>query len=120
MPHLSIVERNRLVGHLEAGTSTSNVAILFRISERTVYGILKKSKDTESLKDRPRSDHPRVNDNKTDHHVVIALRGSPFKTVQSVAIEFGISRCTVARGLAFAGVKAYRPAMKQHKLNCLH
>ena len=47
------------------------------------------------------------------------------KTVQSAAIEFGIGCCTVARGLASAGVKAYRRTMKpkltkQHKLKRLH
>ena len=47
MPRFSIEERTRLVGHLEAGTSTSNAAILFDASERAVYSILKKSKDTE-------------------------------------------------------------------------
>ena len=64
-----------MVGHLEACTSTSNAAILFGVNERTVYEILKKSKDDESLKDRRRSGRPRVTDNKTDDDVVIAYLG---------------------------------------------
>ena len=42
MLRLSIEEITRLVGHLEADTSTSNAAILFGVSERTAYAILKK------------------------------------------------------------------------------
>ena len=63
-------------------------------------------------------------DNQKNDDVVNAFRGTPFKTVQSVAFELGVSRRTVARRNTFADVNAYRPTMKpklteQHKLNRL-
>ena len=90
-----------------------------------MYKILKKYEETDSLKDRPRSGRPRVTDNQTDCDIVVAFRNRPFKTAQSAATDLGISRRTVSRRLASAGLKAYRPAIKpklteQHKLNRLH
>ena len=41
MSRLSIEERNSLVGHMEAGTSTRDDAILFGVSKLAVYAILK-------------------------------------------------------------------------------
>ena len=114
-----------LVGHIQAGTSLSNVAILFGITKQAVYNILKKYGESDRLKDRPRSGCPRVTDNQTDCDVVVAFRNRPFKTVQSAATDLGISRRTVSTRLASAGLKAYRPAIKpklteKHKFNRLH
>ena len=68
---------------------------------------------------------PRVIDNQPDCDIVVAFRHRPFKTVQSAATDLGISRRTVARKLASAGLKAYQPTInpkltEQHKLNRLH
>ena len=114
-----------LVGHIQAGTSPSNVAILFGIPNKVCITFGKKYEESDSLKDRPRSGCPRVTDNQTDCDVVVAFRNRPFKTVQSAATDLGISRRTVSRRLASAGLKAYRPAIKpklteKHKLNRLH
>ena len=81
MPRLSTEERNRLVWHIQAGTSPSNVAIVFGITKQAVYKFLKKYEETDNLKDRPRSGRPRVTDSQTDCDIVVVFRNKPFKTV---------------------------------------
>ena len=119
---LTIEERNRLIGNIEAGSKPADVAETFGVTKRTVYRLIKKSKEYGTLKDRPRSGRPRVTDVETDTQIVGKFRDHPFKTARSAAIETNVSERTVVRRLASAGVKACRPAVKpmlnaQHKLN---
>ena len=122
---LTIEERNRLLGNIEAGSKPADVAERFGVTPSTVYRLIKKGKEHGTLKDRPRSGRPRVTDVQTDKHIVGKFRDHPFKTVRSASIEANVSELTVVRRLASAGVKACRPAVKpmltaQHKLNRLN
>ena len=116
---LTIEERNRLLGNIEAGSKPADVAETFGVTKRTVYRLIKKSKEYVTLKDRPRSGRPRVTDVETHTQIVIKFRDIPFKTVGSAAIETNVNDRTVVRRLACAGVKACRPAVKP-MLNALH
>ena len=111
-----------MLGNIEAGSKPADVAETFGVTKRTVYRLIKKSKEYVTLKDRPRSGRPRVTDVETDTQVVGKFRDHTFKTVRSAAMKTNVSELTVVRRLASAGVKACRPAVKpifnaQHKLN---
>jgi hypothetical protein len=41
IPHLCLEERNRLLGHLQAGGSPTDLANLFGISRNAVYKFIK-------------------------------------------------------------------------------
>ena len=79
MPHLSLEERNRLLGHLQAGGSPTDVAKLFGISRQSLYKIVSKYEEDGSLKNRPRSGRPRVTNPQTDNHIVATYRATPIK-----------------------------------------
>ena len=110
---LTIEERNRLLGNIEAGSKPADVAETFRVTKRRVYRLIKKSKEHVTLKDRPMSGRPRVIDYvETDTQIVGKFRDHPFKIVRSAAIETNVSERTLVRILASAGVKACRSAVK--------
>ena len=54
MPHLSLEERNRLLGRLQAGVSPTEVAKMFGTTRQTVYSISSKYLEEGTLKDRPK------------------------------------------------------------------
>ena len=87
---LTIKERNRLLGNIEAGSKPVDVAETFGVTKRTVYRLIKKSKEYVTLKDRP-DGRPRVTDVETDTQIVGKFRDHPFKTVGSTAIETNVS-----------------------------
>ena len=51
---LSREERNRLLGHLQAGVSPTEVAKMFGTTRQTVYSISSKYLEEGTLKDRPK------------------------------------------------------------------
>ena len=55
MPSLNLEERNRLLGHQQAGRSPTEVAKLFGTSRQTVYSISAKYLEHGSVKDKPKS-----------------------------------------------------------------
>ena len=112
MPHLCLEERNRLLGHLQAGGSPTDLAKLFGISRNAVYKISSKFRETGTLKNRPRSGRPRVTDLQTDDQIVATYRATPMKQVTLFSAEIGVCRRTVVRRLNFEGLYSHRPALK--------
>ena len=114
MPHLCLEERNRLLGHLQAGGSPTDLVKLFGISGNAVYKISSKFRETGTLKNRPRSrsGRPRVTDLQTDDQIVATYRATPMKQVTLFSAEIGVSRRTVVRRLNFEGLYSHRPALK--------
>ena len=112
MPRLCLEERNRLLGHLQAGRSPTEVAKLFGTSRRTVYSISAKYLEHGSLKDRPKSGRPRVTNDQRDEQIVATFTDMPMKQVLSFSAEVEVSARTVVRRLNSVGLYAHRPALK--------
>ena len=79
MPHLSVEDRNRLLGQYQAGVSPTKISKIFKVSRVVVYKIIKKSQTEKSLKDRHRTGRPRLTNAQTDANLVEIFRASPFK-----------------------------------------
>ena len=112
MPHLSLEERNRLLGHLQAGVSPTEVAKMFGTTRQTVYSISSKYLEEGTLKDRPKPGRPRVRNDQTDEQIVTTYRAAPMRQVLSYSAEIGVSARTVVRRLNGVGLYAHRPAIK--------
>ena len=112
MPRLSLEERNRLLGHLQAGGTPTELAKLFGISRRAVYKIKSKYENHGTLKDRPKSGRPCLTDHQTDEHIVETYTATPMKQVLPFSSAVGVSARTVVRRLNFVGLYAHRPALK--------
>lgn len=123
MPKLSVEERSRLIGHLQAGCCVSAVSKTFNISRSSVYRLQGKYGATGTVKDLPRQGRPRVTQEVEDANIVLMHEGEPFKTAVETASEVGsCSRHTVRRRLLESGLRARRPAVRpmlsaQHRLN---
>ena len=94
------------------------------MSRVTVYKIISKSKQQNSLKDRRRSGRPKITNAQTDADIVAHFRDNPFKTVRSAVGETGLKKDTIRRRLFAAGLRSYRPVIKPkltdtHKQNRL-
>ena len=109
MLRLSLEERNRLLGHLQAGGTPTELAKLFGISRRAVYKIKSKYENHGTLKDRPKSGRPRLTDHQTYEHIVETYTATPMKQVLPFSSEVGVSARTVVRRLNFVGLYAHRP-----------
>ena len=92
MPHLSVEDRNRLLGQYQAGVSPTKISKIFKVSRVAVYKIIKKSQTEKSLKDRHRTGRPRLTNAQTDANLVEIFRASPFKTVRSATGETGLKK----------------------------
>ena len=112
MPRLSVEERNRLLGHLQAGGTPTDLAKMFGTTRKVVYNIKSKYEEHGTLKDRPKSGRPRVTDQQTDEQIVETYTTTPMKQVLSYSSEVGVSARTVVRRLNSVGLHAHRPALK--------
>ena len=94
------------------------------MSRVTVYKIILKSKQQNSLKDRRRSGRPKITNTQTDADIVTQFRDNPFKAVRSAVGDTGLKKDTIRRRLFAAGLRSYRPIIKpqltdKHKQNRL-
>ena len=105
-------ERKRLLGQIQAGISPTKAAKAFYVSSVTVYKIISKSKQQNSLKDRRRSGRPKITNAQTDADIVAHFRDNTFKTVRSAVGETGLKKDTIRRRLFAAGLRSYRPVIK--------
>ena len=62
------------------------------MSRVTVYKIISKSKQQNSLKDRRRSGRPKITNAQTDVDIVGHFRDNTFKTVRSAVGETGLKK----------------------------
>ena len=90
MPRLSIAERGRALGMLEAGMGLREVARLFQCNFRTISRLQRRYAETGRLEDRARPGRPRVTTDRQDHYVRIThLRDRFYPASRSAAVTIG-------------------------------
>ena len=81
MPRLCLEEQNRLLEHLQAGRSPTEVAKLFGTLRQIVYSISAKYLEHGSLKGTPESGRARVTNDQSDKHFFATFTAIPMKQV---------------------------------------
>lgn len=118
MPRLSLLDKARVIGQLQAGVHQNLVSQNFGISQSTVSRLRQKYRETGEVKDRPRSGRPRVTTPVEDRYIrVLALRNRRLtaRVIQGrIAGQHGrrISDQTIRNRLHAANLKARKPAKK--------
>ena len=75
MPRLSLLDKARAIGQLEAGIHQNVVAQNYGISQSTVSRLRQEFRETGDVKDRPRSGRPKVTTPAEDRYInFVALR----------------------------------------------
>ena len=117
MPRLSNVDRARVIGQLEAGVRQSLVAARFGVSRKTIGKLKQRYRDTNEVKDRPRSGRPRITTAATDHRIEALAARRRHVTATEIQVEVQqpgqqrISRQTVRRRLHASGLRSRCPAI---------
>ena len=113
MPRLDNASRQRAIGMLQLGATQGDVARLFRVARNTIWRLWNRYRTINATTDRPRSGRPRVTNNRQDRLIRLRhLRNrteNPSNTATSIPGLCRISRRTVQRRLAEAGLRARRP-----------
>ena len=111
-PSLSLEERNRLLGHLQAGRCPTEVAKLSGTSRHTVYSISANYLELSSLKDRHKSGRPRVTNDQSDEQIVATFTAMPMNQVEAFSAEVRVSARTLVRWWNSVGLYYHRPESK--------
>ena len=72
MPRLSLQDKARAIGQLEAGVRGYRVAAAFGVSPGTISKLKTKFRETGDVKDRPRSGRPRKTTPQEDRFLTLA------------------------------------------------
>ena len=72
MPRLSLQDKARAIGQLEAGVPGYRVAAAFGVSSGTISKLKTKFRETGDVKDRPRSGRPRKTTPREDRFLGLA------------------------------------------------
>ena len=90
MPQLSQVQRERVVGMIQAGESCRRVARHFGFSFKTICQLVSRLNQTGSTSDRPRSGRPRKTTARDDPRIrLIHLRNRFVTAVETTRTLFG-------------------------------
>ena len=114
MPRLSLEERSRAIGHLQAGQSVTRVSRIFDVTRRTIYALWRRFQNTQTVQDHPRAGRPRITTQGEDRFIRTLHLRNRFRTAIETARHFPgneISRHTVRRRLAERGILARRPLL---------
>ena len=127
MPVLSIEDRGRAIGYLESGRTVRSVADMFHVSTATISKLQRRYRETDSVKDHPRSRHPKVTTPVEDRQIrTIALRRR-FVTAPAIRSQIHeargqggrhVSTQTIRNRLHAQGIKARKPGKKTHPNTC--
>ena len=115
MPRLRAEERNRALGHLEAGVDARQVANIFNVHISTIYRLQHRMRVTGTTDDRPRPGRPRVTTPREDRHLVRTHLRDRLQTAANTARQVlgnpqqRISLNTVRRRLQEMGLACRRP-----------
>ena len=115
MPRLSLNDRYRALGQLDAGRTFRQVAATFGTSVRTITNLRNRVRQTATAADRPRSGRPRVTTRRQDRVICLAhLRDRFLPATSTAAVTPGrnnprISAPTVRRRLREANLNSRRP-----------
>ena len=87
MPRLTIVQRERAVGMLQAGTRAGRVAQRFGVHPATISRLRSRLEATGSTDDRPRPGQPRVTTAATDRRIRLLHLRDRFRSASRTAAE---------------------------------
>lgn len=114
-PSMTLNDRLIAIGMLNGGSSVNHVARHFQVHERTIYRLQSRYRQTNSVKDRPRSGRPKKTTQREDRYLVTSSRRNRFLTSTALAnrlhaatgtrVSFG----TVRNRLRAAALRGRRP-----------
>ena len=114
-PSMTLNDRLIAIGMLNGGSSVNHVARHFQVHERTIYRLQSRCRQTNSVKDRPRSGRPKKTTQREDRYLVTSSRRNRFLTSTALAnrlqaatgtrVTFG----TVRNRLRAAALRGRRP-----------
>ena len=79
---VSLEEKNRLIGHLQAGVSQKQVSQIFNVSNQTVSNLRRKFDETDSMQVAARSGMPKKTTNETDLQILLNHTADPVLPAQ--------------------------------------
>lgn len=117
MARLSLLDRARAIGHIQAGTPKTHVAEMFGVNLSTIKRLCRRFQETAQVKDRQRSGRPKKTTENDDRRIrLTALRQ---RTVTARKLQANLRRQniivsdqTIRRRLHARGLKARTPAKK--------
>lgn len=115
MPRLTLQERERALGLLEAGTSQTAVARRLHVNQSTISHLVSRHQQTGSVADRPRPGQLPVTTARQDRQIRLAHLRDRFRTAATTAANTigrhgrRIHPITVRRRLRQAGLRPRRP-----------
>lgn len=118
MPRLSLQDKARAIGQLEAGVPGYRVAAAFGVSPATISKLKTKFRETGDVKDRPRSGRPRKTTPQEDRFLTLASlrnRRLPARALQarfSQRFHRRISEQTVRNRLHIARLHSHKACRK--------
>jgi len=118
MPRLSLQDKARAIGQLEAGVPVRRVAALCGVSPGNISKLKTKFRETGEVKDRPRSGRPRKTTPPEDRFLTLAslrnrrLSSRDLQAIFAQRYHRQISDQTVRNRLHMAGLRAYKAARK--------
>lgn len=117
MGRLTMVERERAVGMLQAGMNCATIARQMAVSKSTLTRLAQRLQTTGHIRDRPRSGRPRETTPAQDRHMRVLHLRNRFQLCRETAVtvqglhNISVSRETVRRRLKDAGIRARRPVI---------
>ena len=87
MPRLSNVDRARDIGQLEAGGTPGYCSRQIWCCQATISKLRRRYRDTNDVKDRPRSGRPRVTSVETDHRSEALAARRRYVTATEIQVE---------------------------------
>ena len=115
MPRLSVQERERALGQLQAGRSVRDVAATFGCHLATIYRLKTRHHLTVAVNERPCSGRPHVTSQRQDRHIhFVHLRERSRPATMTERETAGrhnnrISGSTVRRRLHYSRLRARKP-----------
>uniref|UniRef100_A0A674F714 Tc1-like transposase DDE domain-containing protein n=1 Tax=Salmo trutta TaxID=8032 RepID=A0A674F714_SALTR len=128
MPRVSADLRERVLGILQGGMRTADVARAINCNVCTVRRLRQRYRETGRTADRPRSGRPRVTTPAQDRYIRTSYLRDRYRMATTTRVTLGthnpsISAQTVRNRLSEAGLRACRPVVRQvltrhHRQQC--
>lgn len=125
MPRLSLMDKARAIGQIQAGVPQKDVALLFGVSPSCISKLKYKYRATGDVKDRPRSGRPKVTTPQQDRYISMSALRNRRLSSRNLQARFAgrygrrISDQTVRKRLHAANLRARKPA-KKPAMTALH
>ena len=110
---LSADTKEAIVDMTKAGSSSSTIACILGLSDRSVRRVVQKHSATGSVKNKPHTGRPRRSDERYDRRLVILSKADRFKTAPKLNVEMSqdtgvhLSDRTERRRLLESGLRGY-------------